>query len=121
MENEDTDVGNPHPSDVLPGDTLPRDTMWEHIVRADYTPTNHPAHIACTEPERDVLLPAIQAAVDTKNHLVMSTIFRLAVAHCFDADYSVRFRPGVGDHIACANTYLGDATYPPSTDTRATM
>jgi hypothetical protein len=86
--------------DELPPHLTPKEEMWAKI-RADYTPSNHPSHIACKPPAGNSLPPAIQAAVDSSNRLITSTIFCFATAQCFDADYSDRFRPQADDHTIC--------------------
>ncbi len=60
-----------------------------------------PSHIACTPPTNSTLPPAIQAAATLHSHLLSSTIFRLVVAHCFDANYSNRFCPTADDITTC--------------------
>jgi hypothetical protein len=74
--------------------------MWNHI-RQDYTPSNHPSHIACQPPLSNLPAPAILAAAAFGDRLIASTIFRLATGHCFDADYSDRFRAGADDITLC--------------------
>ena len=86
--------------DELPPHLTPKEEMWAKI-RVDYTPSNHPSHIACKPPAGNSLPPAIQAAVDSSNRLITSTIFRFVTAQCFDADYSDRFRPQADDHTIC--------------------
>jgi hypothetical protein len=86
--------------DELPPRATPKDEMWAKI-RADYTPSNHPSYIACKPPKGNSLPPAIQAAVNSSNRLITSTVFRFAVSHCFDADYSDRFRPRADDITTC--------------------
>jgi len=78
----------------------PKVAMWA-CIRRDYTPSNHPSHIACTTPDGNKPPPAIQAAIAHRNRLISSTIFCLTIAHCFDADYSNRFQPGTNDPTEC--------------------
>ena len=82
---------------------LPRLTMWEKIC-VDYTPSTHPSHIACTTPTDSTPPPAICVAAASYSRLISSTIFRLAVAHCFDANYSDRFHPNTDDVTTCPCT-----------------
>ncbi len=86
--------------DELPPHTTPKDKMWAKI-RADYTPSNHPSHIACKPPAGNSLPPTIQATVDSSNHLITSTIFHFTVSHCFDADYSDHFHPHADNLTIC--------------------
>ena len=74
--------------------------MWKHI-REDYTPSNHPSHIACALPEGNLPPPAIRAAVKHGSRRITSTIFQLATTHCFDASYSEKFRPNAEDYTTC--------------------
>ena len=45
-----------------------------------------------TPPSDNTPLPAIQATAKCKSCLILSTIFRWATNHLFDANYSARFR-----------------------------
>jgi hypothetical protein len=83
-----------------PDNITPNSAMWKCLYD-DYTPSNHPSHIICTPPDGNKPPPAILAAIDANNHLVFSTIIRLSVAHCFDTDYSDRFRPSARDRTIC--------------------
>jgi hypothetical protein len=74
--------------------------MWETIL-SDYSPSDHPSHIACAPSDGNKPPPAILGTIEHKNCLICSTIFRFAVAHCFDADYSDRFRPTANDTTIC--------------------
>jgi hypothetical protein len=78
----------------------PKAAMWAHI-QWDFSLSTHLSHIACAPPDGNKPLPAIWAAIAHQNHLISSTIFRFAVAHCFDADYSDRFQRGANDTTAC--------------------
>jgi hypothetical protein len=84
----------------LPDDVTPKQAMWDRI-KADYTPSNHPSHIACKTPDGNKPPPAIRAAIQSHDRLITSTIFRFALAHCFDADYSEHFRPSAPDTLIC--------------------
>ena len=44
----------------------PKQAMWDQIL-ADYTPSTHPAHIACTPPVDSTLPPATLAAAQVDN------------------------------------------------------
>jgi len=83
-----------------PEDTFPKDAMWAHLL-VDYTPSNHPSHIAYAPPNPLALPPAITAVLKTQNQLMVSTMFQLTVTHCFDADYSEHFHPTAGDYTIC--------------------
>ena len=77
-------------------DLPPKEVMWRRI-REDYTPSNHPSTIACVPPQGNKLPPAILAATSCNDRTVLCTIPRLITNHYFGADYSIRFRPNVGD------------------------
>jgi len=79
------------PPELPEAEMEPKAAMWARI-QWDYTPSTHPSHIACAPPDGNKPPPAIRAAIAHCNRLICSTIFRFAVAHCFDADYSNRFR-----------------------------
>ena len=85
---------------LLPIDYDPKATMWEQI-RKDYTPSDHPSHIACDIPCGGIPPPAILAAAKSGQQLISSTIFHFATGHCFDADYSDHFRPRADDPTSC--------------------
>jgi hypothetical protein len=86
----------PHPLE----DMTPKQAMWARI-RVDYAPSPNPSHSACVAPDGNKLPPAIRAAAASNSRLITSTIFRIATGHCFDADYSDRFRPTAGDRTIC--------------------
>jgi hypothetical protein len=85
---------------LLDNDTPPKQVTWEQILM-DYTPSNHPSHIAYVPPEGNKPPPGIQGTIAMRHRLVTSTLFRLAIAHCFDADYSDRFHPNANDITIC--------------------
>jgi hypothetical protein len=88
------------PPEIPKAEMEPKVAMWAQIQR-DYTPFNHPSHIACTPPDSNKPPPAIRAAIAHRNCLISSTIFRFAVAHCFNADYSDRFKCSADDIMEC--------------------
>ena len=90
-----------HPLPPPSRDTLtPKRAMWDTYT-ADYTPSNHPSHVACSPPHDATLPPAILAAAAHENRLISTTIVRFATGHCFDTDYSERFHPGADDLTLC--------------------
>ena len=52
-------------------------------------------------------LPAISSESQQKVHsrIITSTIIRIATGHCFDANYSQRFRPRSEDVLTCPHTH----------------
>jgi len=78
----------------------PRQAMWQQLHQ-DYCPNPHPAYIACSPPTDPNPPPAIRAAAASRSRLASATIFRWATGHSFDAEYSLRFRPGADDIITC--------------------
>jgi hypothetical protein len=46
----------------LDDDTPPKQAMWEKIL-TDYTPSNHPSHIACMPPDGNKPPPGIQGTI----------------------------------------------------------
>jgi len=56
----------------------------------------------------------MQAAAVCQNRLITTTIPRLVSVHCFDADYSNRFRPATGDNTVCP---CRDIPWPPPNPT----
>jgi hypothetical protein len=59
----------PHP---IHGST-PKETMW-HWIRTDYTPSDHPSHMACVIPHGNTLTPALKAATAKKSRHLTSLI-----------------------------------------------
>jgi hypothetical protein len=72
--------GHPITITVLDDNTPPKQAMWERVL-ADYTPSNHPSHIACAPPDGNKPPPGIRGAITLRNRLILSTIFRFVVAH----------------------------------------
>ena len=104
-----------HPLTPLSQESLtPKQAMW-NAYTTNYTPSNHLAHIACTTPYDATLPPATLAAAAHENCLVSSTIVRITTGHCFDADYSDRFRPGANNLTTCP---CAIEDHPPPTPTR---
>ena len=101
----------PDPLDLALSD--PKATMWGKI-HADYRHNPRPSHITCDPPSDNIPPPAIRAAAKSTSRLISSTIFRWATNHCFDANYSDRFRQGANDHTLCP---CADPTHPQYTPT----
>ena len=59
---EIADTPNNRQSNLLDDDTPPKQVMWEKIL-ADYSPSNHPSHIACAPPDGNKPPPGIQGAI----------------------------------------------------------
>jgi hypothetical protein len=74
--------------------------MWDKIQN-NYIPSTHLSHIACTCPNGNKLPPAILTAVKAGSRLICLSIFRFALAHCFDANYSDRFHPRADNPTTC--------------------
>jgi hypothetical protein len=90
-------------ANLLDNDTSPKQAMWEKILM-DYTSSNHPSHIAWVPPDGSKPPLGIQGAIAMRHHLITSTLFHVAVAHCFDVDYSDHFCPGAEDVTICLCT-----------------
>jgi hypothetical protein len=78
----------------------PRRNPWKY-PKWKWSPKQRCGPASNGPPDGNKPLPAIRAAITHQNHLISSIIFRFAVAHCFDADYSDRFRRGANDTTAC--------------------
>jgi hypothetical protein len=74
--------------------------MWQKI-RAEYVPIPHPAALACQTPDNGKPVDAIKGSLTAHSRVVTSAIPQIATGHCFDADYSARFRPSADDNITC--------------------
>ncbi len=96
-----------------PTDTTPKAAMWACIC-TDYTPSTHPSHVTCVPPDSNALAPVVQATADSGNQTVCSTLLRLALEHCFDATYSLRFRKGANDNVTCPCSMAKPPTLLPS-------
>jgi hypothetical protein len=102
---------------LLDDDTPPKQVMWEQILM-DYTPSNHPSHIACAPPDGNKPPSGIQGTITIHHCLVTSTLFRVAVTHCFDADYSDCFCPGAEDITTCPCSSNPQSAHGPKCHTR---
>ena len=82
----------------------PRELMWKNI-KEDYVPFNHPSAIACQIPDNGQPVAAIRGALKSHSRVVTSSIIRIATGHCFDANYSQRFRPQSNDPLTCPHPH----------------
>ena len=82
----------------------PRKSMWKKI-KEEYTPIDHPSALACQTPDNGKPVAAVRGALRTHSRIVTSTIFHIATGHCFDANYSQRFRPRSEDTLTCPHTH----------------
>jgi hypothetical protein len=78
----------------------PRTSMWQKI-QAEYVPITHPSALACQTPNNGKPVDAIEGSLTAHSRIVTSAISQLATGHCFDADYSARFRPSADDNTTC--------------------
>ena len=108
----------PPPLDRASSD--PKATMWGKI-HADYHHNPRPSYIACDPPSDNIPPPAIRAAAKSTSRLISSTIFRWATNHCFDANYSERFRQGANDHTLCPCADPDHPDYTPTYPHRPTQ
>ena len=90
----------PHPPPTL----SPRELMWCKI-KEDYTPIDHPSALACQIPDNGKPVAAVRGTLKCHSRIITSTIFRIATGHCFDANYSQRFRPHSNDITTCPHTH----------------
>ena len=82
----------------------PRELMWQKI-KEEYVPIDHPSALACQTPDNGKPVAAIRGALKTHSRIITSTIIRIATGHCFDANYSQRFRPRSEDILTCPHTH----------------
>jgi len=102
MDAHQTYVGsNPHPLIT----TIPKQAMWDKL-KVDYIPSPHPSHITCQAPNHNRPSPMMQAVAEFNSCLISTTIPCLAVAHCFDTDYSNHFQPAANDETTCPCTHI---------------
>ena len=87
-----------------PPPTSPRKLMWRKI-KEDYVPIDHPSALACQTPDNGKPVAAIRGALKSHSCIITSTIIRIATGHCFDANYSQRFRPRSDDILTCPHTH----------------
>ena len=78
--------------------------MWQKI-KDEYVPINHPSALACQPPDNGKPVAAIRGALKTHSRIITSSIIRIATGHCFDTNYSQRFRPNSGDALTCPHTH----------------
>ena len=84
--------------------TSPRELMWRKI-KEEYIPLDHPSALACQTPDNGKPVAAIRGALKTHSRVITSTIIRIATGHCFDANYSQRFRPRSDDILTCPHIH----------------
>ena len=78
--------------------------MWRKI-KEEYIPIDHPSALACQTPDNGKPVAAIRGALKSHSRIITSTIIRIATGHCFDANYSQRFRPRSDDTLTCPHTH----------------
>ena len=54
-----------------------------------------------SEPLDTLLHPFIQGVLTAKSHTLQSAAFQIVTGHCFDANYSSRFRANASDNVTC--------------------
>jgi hypothetical protein len=91
----------PHPIHGI----TPKEAMWNWI-QADYAPSDHPSHMACTWPVGNNPAPAVKAALTKHSRQITSLICQLCTGHCFDANYSDTFCPQAGDNTTCPCSHI---------------
>ena len=82
----------------------PRELMWQKI-KDEYVPIDHPSALACQTPDNGKPVAAIRGALKSHSCIITSTIIRIAMGHCFDANYSQRFRPRSDDILTCPHVH----------------
>ena len=92
-------AASPQPA-PLPPPSSPRNVMWQKI-QADYIPLTHPAALACQTPDNGKPVDAIKGSLTVHSRIATSAIPQIATGHCFDAEYSARFRPSADDNTTC--------------------
>ena len=93
-----------HSQIISPPPLSPRELMWKKI-KDDYSPIDHPSALACQTPDNGKPVAAVRGALKAHSRIITSTIFRIATGHCFDANYSQRFRPRSDDVLSCPHTH----------------
>ena len=78
--------------------------MWRKI-KEEYVPINHPSALACQTPDNGKPVAAIRGTLKIHSRLITSSIIRIATGHCFDANYSQRFRPQSNDILNCPHSH----------------
>ena len=69
------------------------------------------ASISITTPNGNKTGPFTTGALSHKNRRLFSAALQLTNRHCFDAGYSLRFRPTAGDELACPCNFSTDNAY----------
>ena len=82
----------------------PCELMW-HRIKEEFTPIDHPSALACQTPDHGKPVAAIRGALKSHSRIITSTIIRISTGHCFDANYSQRFRPRSDDVLTCPHTH----------------
>ena len=82
----------------------PRELMWRKI-KEEYVPIDHPSALACQTPDNGKPVTAIRGVLKSHSRIITSTIIRIATGHCFDANYSQRFRPRSNNILTCPHIH----------------
>ena len=69
-----------------------------------------PARVSITMPNGNKPPPFYMGALSHKSRRISSACLQLTNRHCFDANYSMRFRPTAGDELACPCNFATDTT-----------
>ena len=98
----------PHPSPPQPPSRRERAFLqWGMDYDNNFIPRRGAAWIAITRPQGNTPPPFTMGALSPRNRRYFSTCMQLVTRHCFDADYSLRFRPRAGDEVRCPCGFSG--------------
>jgi Reverse transcriptase (RNA-dependent DNA polymerase)/Endonuclease-reverse transcriptase len=108
-------LGNRDDHRPLPcADMSRKDLMYSEWKR-DFTHLPripHHAWVSCQIPDGNRPPPYILGLLTAANRRYWSAGIQLTNRHCFDADYSYKFRPNEGDECICPCSYLDDTALP---------
>ena len=82
-----------------------KDEAYEEWAASFIPRRNFPAWASIVPPNGNKPPPFIQGALTAKNRRLWSTCVQLTNRHCFDANYSMRFRSHADDIITCPCMY----------------
>ena len=103
---------DPLPDSPLQPPISRRDEAYRIWASQPLPRRSFPARVSITMPNGNKPPPFYVGALSHKSRRISSACLQLTNRHCFDATYSMRFRPTAGDEIACPCNFSVGTTTP---------
>ena len=91
----------PFPPSTPPSQRARAFQQWGTNYDASILPCRGAAWLSITRPEGSTPPPFTLGALSHRNRRYFTACMQLTTCHCFDADYSLRFRSKAGDEVRC--------------------